>query len=202
MNNTDLQNSIDKAWVGLVLGLLLLGGASLVAQFSEPTYDEMVSGDIKQVVPDYNSGQMMSGDFGQYQLAYISQQGDFFKFTDSEDSEFNGPIHQVEKSGDDLIVGGLFTAYGQSLVGYLAKLNSKGQLDSDFARNMGTGFDDEVKRIFMLRSGDFVVTGKFQTYNGYNVEGVAYIRSDGSLLEEFPASKGLNGPVLSVTELS
>ncbi|NQZ01742.1 MAG: delta-60 repeat domain-containing protein [Bdellovibrionales bacterium] len=202
MMSERIENSIDKAWVGLFLGLLLIGGAGLVAQYSDPSYDEMVRGDIIQVLPDYVDGTMMAGDFGQHQLAYIDKKGDFYRFTDSYDSDFNGPIKQVLKSGEDLIVGGQFTAYGQSLVGYIAKLNSNGELNRDFARNMGTGFDEEVTKIFVLRSGDLVVTGLFKSYNGYYVDGVAYLRADGSLHEGFPASQGLNGQVLSLTELS
>jgi hypothetical protein len=152
MTDQQVQKSIDGAWVGLFFGALLIGGAGLVAQYSDPSFDEMVRGDVTHILPNYSDGTMMAGDFGEHRLAYVNSQGDFYRFTDSSDSQFNGPIKQLHRAGESLIVGGQFTAYGQSLAGYIAKLNSNGELDTDFARNMGTGFDDEVDRIFMFRS--------------------------------------------------
>ena len=190
----------DNAFIGLALGFILVVGSALVAENSGPALEEVMRGALTQVAPGEEGGSYVVGDFGSHQLGHISSDGGFGVVTDGEDSNFNGEIRSLQRRKGSLFVGGNFTSYGQTLVGYFAKLNLEGELDREFLRNMGTGFDDVVSKVFVLPSGDLVIAGSFQSYNGSPANGLALLKPNGKLMQDFWGDNQLDGEILSVSE--
>lgn len=96
----------------------------------------------------------------------------------------------VDGSGD-VYVGGWFTSYNGSAVGYIARLNLDGTLDTSFTA--GTGFDDHVLTIAPAidGSGDVYVGGVFTNYNGTNIgSGLVRLNDGGSIDPDFPTGSG------------
>jgi len=87
----------------------------------------------------------------------------------------------IDGSGD-VYVGGRFTSYNGTDVGYIARLNLDGTLDTAF--DTGTGFSRDVGAIAPAidGSGDVYVGGLFTSYNGTDVGGrLVRLNADGSL---------------------
>lgn len=114
----------------------------------------------------------------------------------------NNQVNAVEVLSDDtIIIGGKFTTFDNSIVGYIAKLSSDGDLDTTFAFNNGTGFDDEVNSLKVLSNGKILVGGKFTDFNGTSVTNVAVLNSDGTLDTSFDPQSSFNDEVNDVEEL-
>ena len=102
---------------------------------------------------------------------------------------FDAPAYTVSPANDgsgDVYAGGSFTSYDGTAVGYIARLNLDGTLDTVF--DTGTGFSSEVTIIAPAidGSGDVYVGGSFTTYNGSTVgSGLIRLNDDGSVDAEF-----------------
>lgn len=90
-----------------------------------------------------------------------------------------------------ILIGGLFTSFGNVPVSGIARLNSDGSLDSSF--NIGTGVDAALYDIALQPDGKVVIVGSFSTFNGVNRRGIARIDPDGSLDTSFNPGTGVNG---------
>ena len=146
------------------------------------------------------SGSFLVGQMKASQMGVLADNGSFMSVKDDNHSQFNARVLSMAPAGaSSILLTGEFTSYGQSLVGHIAKLDTNGELDRDFLRNMGTGFDGNVRLVHPLSNGDFVVAGDFRSYNGTDVDGLAYLYSDGRVKVDFAPSQGLNGRVLSIS---
>jgi uncharacterized delta-60 repeat protein len=66
-------------------------------------------------------------------------------FTTNIGSGFNSDVRSIKLlSENTIIIGGDFTDFNGSTVGYIVKLDPDGIFDSTFTTNAGTGFDDSV----------------------------------------------------------
>lgn len=95
--------------------------------------------------------------------------------------------------GENIYIGGNFSVYtlpDSSTVpaGRLIKVSKDGQLDSVFAANMGTGFDNQVRDIVARPDGKIVVVGDFHKFNGADISSIALLNPDGTLDSAFVAS--------------
>ena len=110
------------------------------------------------------------------------------------DTGFNDEVQIIAPAVDDIgdvYVGGLFTNYNGSVVGYIARLNLDGTLDAAF--DTGTGFDSGVRVVAPAidGSGDVYVGGSFTSYNGTNVgSGLVRLNDDGALDTGFLTGSG------------
>jgi uncharacterized delta-60 repeat protein len=103
-------------------------------------------------------------------------------------------------SGDGIIVGGQFTTYGLTTVGYFVKLNSDGSLNSTFTSNSGTGFNSAVVDIKIQSDGKIVCCGQFTAYNGNSCGGIARINADGTFDTTFNSGgAGIGTPASNYT---
>ncbi|MGE0434916.1 MAG: delta-60 repeat domain-containing protein, partial [Planctomycetota bacterium] len=91
------------------------------------------------------------------------------------------------------IVAGWFTSINSTTVGYIARLDSTGALDTTFSANIGTGFNDQVRDAIMQSDGSVVALGQFTSFDGTSVQRIARISSTGTLDTTFAASTSLNG---------
>jgi uncharacterized delta-60 repeat protein len=100
-------------------------------------------------------------------------------------------IAPANDGSGDVYVGGDFTSYDGTPVGYIARLNLDGTLDTFF--DTGTGFNYGVRIIAAAidGSGDVYVGGSFTNYNGMAVgPGLIRLNDDGSIDAGFSAGSG------------
>jgi len=100
-------------------------------------------------------------------------------------------VSPANDSSGDVYVGGSFTSYNGTAVGYIARLNLDGTLDTVF--DTGTGFSSTVNIIVPATdgSGDVYVGGSFTSYNGTAVgSGLVRLNDDGSLDLGFSTGSG------------
>jgi len=100
-------------------------------------------------------------------------------------------VSPANNGSGDIYVGGSFTSYNGTAVGYIARLNLDGSLDTVF--DTGTGFSSTVNIIVPATdgSGDVYVGGSFTSYNGTAVgSGLVRLNDDGSLDLGFSTGSG------------
>ena len=82
-----------------------------------------------------------------------------------------------------IIIGGDFSSYNGANLTRVARLNSDGSLDTSF--DPGVGPSGEVDALAIQSDGKIVIVGHFGSVNGITRNGVARLRSDGSLDTSF-----------------
>jgi uncharacterized delta-60 repeat protein len=94
------------------------------------------------------------------------------------------------QSDGKILIGGHFWTYNTTDVGYMARLNADGTLDTTF-NAAGSGANDFVDAILVQDGGKILIGGAFTSYNDgtdHSVGRVARLNSDGSLDTTFNAS--------------
>lgn len=100
-------------------------------------------------------------------------------FTNAIGTGFNDYVTSVSMQPDGkILAGGLFTSFNGTAVNHIARLNSDGTLDSTLAA--GGGFDAPVFAIVSEPSGQILVGGSFQFYQGNSNPYISRISNDGS----------------------
>jgi uncharacterized delta-60 repeat protein len=101
-------------------------------------------------------------------------------------------------SNGQILINGLFTAYNGKTVGHIARLNANGILDESFNAG-GSGANDYISSMAVLRNGKIVVTGDFTKYNDENRQQIAVLNPNGNLDTDFnPGMSILGGRLYSV----
>lgn len=91
----------------------------------------------------------------------------------------NGRVRDVLALSDGgVLIGGAFSDYDGSAVGYIAKLNPDGSLDQTFAS--GTGFNLPVNVMVELSDGRLLLGGEFTSYDGVQRIRLARLMADGT----------------------
>lgn len=84
-------------------------------------------------------------------------------------------------TGDTTLVGGNFTSYNGTTVGYLSRITAlTGILDFGFNGHMGTGFNNTVEAISVQSDGKIIVGGSFTYFNGSVATKLLRLNEDGS----------------------
>jgi len=97
-----------------------------------------------------------------------------------------------------ILVGGVFTTFNGVTANRIARLNSDGTLDTTFATNVGTGFDNTIQHITLAPDGKILVGGVFTTFNGVTANRIARLNSDGTLDTSFNIGTGFDNTVQSM----
>ncbi len=99
-----------------------------------------------------------------------------------------------------IVIGGSFTSYNGTTVNRIARLNSNGTLDTDFATAIGTGFSSgQVQDLAIDSLGRIVAGGSFTSFNSVTNNRIIRLNSDGSHDSTFaPTGTGLNSTVYTV----
>ncbi len=100
----------------------------------------------------------------------------------------------VQPDGKVLVVG-WFTNYGGTARNYIARLNTDGSLDTDFAP--GSGANHVISSFALQLDGKVLVSGNFTSYNGTARNYIARLNADGSLDTSFNPGSGASSPVSS-----
>lgn len=102
----------------------------------------------------------------------------------------------VKLPNDDVILVGNFTGFQNQPAGGIVKINAaNGKVSSSF--NAGTGVDGFIRRITFNPAipNRYVLSGAFKKYNGVEVNGVAVIDGNGTLISTFKAKEFSGGLV-------
>jgi uncharacterized delta-60 repeat protein len=105
----------------------------------------------------------------------------------------NNSVNAVAVSAADgkVIIGGGFTSVNGTARNGIARLNSDGSLDTNFAPSSGA--DNVVYAVTLLADGKVLVGGAFGTFNGLRRTGLARLNADGSVDTFFDVPGGLAG---------
>ena len=119
----------------------------------------------------------------------------------SLDTAFNpsagadNPVYSVAIQSDDrVLIGGDFSSYNGSPRVRLARLNSDGSLDPTFST--GQGADGLVRSVVVEPSGNILVGGDFNFFDGVPLPYLVRLTPSGALDQTF--SPGLDGRVRSI----
>lgn len=103
-------------------------------------------------------------------------------FNTSLGAGFNNAVRAfIKDSQDRYLVVGDFTEFDGTAVGYMARINQDGTLDTTFNTAIGTGFTFPAFYIVDLGDDTYVITGTFNQFNGVAHVGILKIDIDGTV---------------------
>jgi uncharacterized delta-60 repeat protein len=94
-----------------------------------------------------------------------------------------------------ILVGGNFLVNGQNYAG-IARLNADGSLDTSF--DSGYGTDGTVLSVVVQPDGTVLIGGNFTDVNGSSLNGIARLKTDGSIDPNFFPGTGADDTVRSI----
>jgi uncharacterized delta-60 repeat protein len=111
-------------------------------------------------------------------------------FSANAGTGFDGQVlDSVVQPDGKIVYGGYFGSYNGTPVGYIARVNTDGTLDTTFTTNTGTGFDDYVSSIALQSDGKIVCVGSMSMLNGSYVPSyIARLNADGTEDTAFTAT--------------
>jgi uncharacterized delta-60 repeat protein len=95
-----------------------------------------------------------------------------------------------------ILIGGQFTSFNDAPCNYMARLNSDGSLDTNFAP--GSGANSFVYAIALQHDGKILIGGIFSSYDGAPRSHIVRLNSDGSLDTGFDPGSGTNNTVYAI----
>lgn len=95
-----------------------------------------------------------------------------------------------------MVVGGVFTNYGGTSRGRVARIKRDGSLDAMF--NAAPGANNQVNTLAVTSDGKVYIGGAFTRYNGVVRNRIARLNADGSLDVSFAPGTGFNGGVNAI----
>lgn len=106
----------------------------------------------------------------------------------------NEAIHSIAETSDGkILVAGYFTKYGNVDVNRLARINDDGSLDLTF--DIGSGANNRIKKIQVLKNNKILITGSFSTFNGRSQSRIALLNADGTIDSTFLSGVGANSHI-------
>ena len=191
---------------------LVAGGMSRqrVARFnSNGTIDEAfnpnasVSGTVHAIVVQSDGRILIGGNFlnvngeARGYLARLREDGTL-------DASFNPPggangvVRDLALEPDgDILVSGSFTMFNGEPRGYLVRLFSDGNVDTEFEALVNLA----VYAVEVEADGRVLIGGDFTTVNGETRNRVARLNADGSIVEAFDPAEGANRTVFDLAAL-
>jgi len=150
-----------------------------------------------------NDGKVLIG--GNFSLINGAQKGNIVRLNadGSNDSTFNGGtgayygINSISVQSDGkIIIGGNFTSYDGTTRNYIARLNSYGNLDTEF--DPGTGANMSIEATAIQNDGKIIIGGTFTFFNGIIRQHIARLNTDGSLDTTFNPGTGTDNDISSI----
>ena len=105
-------------------------------------------------------------------------------------SSFAIVLTNAIQSDGKILIGGDFTSWNGTTVGFIVRLNSDGTRDTAFTTNIGTGANNTVRSIAIQSDGKILVGGIFSTWNGTTVNRIVRLNSDGTRDTSFTTNIG------------
>jgi uncharacterized delta-60 repeat protein len=79
-----------------------------------------------------------------------------------------------------ILLGGVFTTFGNTSTGRFIRLNENGTVDTAFMSNVGSGASGTVNKIAVQSDGKIVLAGDFTTFNGVAANCIVRLNSNGT----------------------
>lgn len=105
-------------------------------------------------------------------------------------------VIRVQTDGK-ILVGGRFTTYQGTSANRLVRLNQNGSRDNSF--NIGTGFNGEVKAIYIQPDERVVLGGFFTTYKDSTRNSIVRLNTDASVDTTFACGSAFNSAIVWIT---
>ncbi len=104
---------------------------------------------------------------------------------------FNSAVRGMAIQSDGkIIIGGDFTTYNGTPVGYMVRLLPSGAIDTGFIT--GTGFNNIVLPILIQSNGKILIGGVFTSYNGTAANSIISLNNDGTVDTSFNIGTGFD----------
>jgi uncharacterized delta-60 repeat protein len=228
----DLSFTPPEMWVVRSLlfqpdGRLLVGGDGFLLRLMsdgspDPSFDPGSSASVRTLALQTNGRILVGGGFTAYNgvakpgLVRLLADGtidDSFDLSqlDPDNMHMQYVNAILVQSDGKVVIGGQFSALGETIAGSIQRLNANGSLDHDF--DTGWGLDagypgsGEVVGLFLYPDGRVLAYGSFSYYNNDHHEmdgiprnGIALLNTDGSLDMGFNP-QGANHALLSMIRL-
>jgi len=108
----------------------------------------------------------------------------------------NNYIRAIEIQSDEkIIIGGDFTTFNGANKYRIARLNSNGSNDGTF--NTFSGMEDPVFGIAIQSDGKVIIVGEFGLFQGFSVNGIVRLNTNGTKDVTFSTGTGFNNTVYS-----
>lgn len=134
----------------------------------------------------------------QGRLAKISFKGELDNEFLTSGVGFDKTVNKLIPLADgSCIAFGSFTQFNGKLVSRIAKINSKGELDTTFNFNQ-IGANNTVKEVLVLPDGKLLVAGNFTNYNDSSNRRMVRLHSNGTVDSSFDIGSGFNSMVHSI----
>lgn len=112
----------------------------------------------------------------------------------------NNTIYSITLQPDGkILIGGDFTAYNDTAIKHIIRLNPDGSIDTSF--NPGTGTNNTVYSIALQSDKKILIGGNFRAYNGVTRNRITRLNADGSLDTSFNIGAGAGNAVYSIAVL-
>ncbi len=134
----------------------------------------------------------------QGRLAKISFKGELDNEFLTSGVGFDKSVNKLIPLADgSCIAFGSFTQFNGKLVSRIAKINSKGELDTTFNSNQ-IGANNTVKEVLVLPDGKLLVAGNFTNYNDSSIRRMVRLHANGTVDSSFNIGSGFNSMVHSI----
>ncbi len=111
----------------------------------------------------------------------------------------NDSIRAIALQSDSrILIGGLFTTYGNTNRNYIARLSVNGAVDATF--NPGAGADNPIYGITLQDDNRILAVGDFATFNGISRRHIVRLNTNGVVDLSFNPGNGANGPIFAVVQ--
>ncbi|MCU0447486.1 MAG: T9SS type A sorting domain-containing protein [Microscillaceae bacterium] len=98
----------------------------------------------------------------------------------------NASIRTIDIQQDGkILLGGDFAFFNNVVVNRVVRLLPNGDMDLDFTNKIGLAANFPVNAIVVQPNQDILIAGRFNTFNGINVNLIVRLKPDGSIDNEF-----------------
>jgi uncharacterized delta-60 repeat protein len=114
-----------------------------------------------------------------------------------------GTVYDIEVLTDQtILIGGAFSTYASNpgTQSKLAKLNSDGTLNTAFANNLGSGFNNDVYAIKIQSDGKILIGGSFTRFNNANHNRLVRLLNSGLVDLSFSIGSGADQVIFTVNQ--
>jgi len=162
-----------------------------------------INGAVKAIVIKYNDKIQIAGDFTS--VNGVSRNGiALLNSNGTLDTSFdpgigaNGPIYTIAvQENGSVIISGDFTSVNGVARNKIARLSYQGILETSF--DPGTGINAYATSIAVQSiNTNIIICGAFTSYNGTNVNQIAYLSYNGTLISTFLPGSAANNPILTL----
>ncbi|MGA2852646.1 MAG: Calx-beta domain-containing protein [Verrucomicrobiota bacterium] len=199
-----------------IIDIIDIGSVNETPGSGDVTYDAMGMNDtVYAMALQKNNQLVVGGDFTmangvpRQRIARLNSDGSVDPGFSLPSSAYgaNDSVRTIAVQADGrILVGGFFTNFNSVNLSHIARLNSDGSLDSQFAP--GAGADNAVYALaqtFVNGASKVLVGGAFATIGGYPINRIAQLNGDnfngaqpGSLDTAFSPGLGPNGTVYAI----